>query len=130
MALTEQLPPGGESGPGPGGGTPPRSDISTTTSSLHHQQPLTYAKALGGANGGAPNVRKYAEIIAQQKAERNFLELRIKKVSQINRDTGVVLYKPKNLSFDDIIEFIFEILSIQFEDCIGVDLNAGRYDTR
>ena len=36
----------------------------------------------------------------------------------------------KNLTFDDVSELIFEIINIQFEECIGVDYFTGRYDTR
>ena len=133
MVDTEQPPPGGGRGPGPGGGPnqlQSNSSTSSTTAASNHQESLTYAKALGGATGGSPNLRKYAEIVAQQKADRNVLELKLKKITKIDRDNGDIIHKPRNLSFDDISEFIFETLSIQFEDCIGVDLNTGRYDTR
>ena len=72
---------------------------------------------------------KYAEIIATQKSQRNVLEIKMKKTNQDNRaamDHTIV----KNLTFDDVSELIFEIINIQFEECIGVDYFTGRYDTR
>ena len=38
--------------------------------------------------------------------------------------------QPKGLTIDDLSEFVFEILNVKFEECIGVDFYTGRYDTR
>ena len=49
------------------------------------QKTLTFAEALGGASGGSQSLRKYAEIIALQKKERNVLELKLRKIKPINK---------------------------------------------
>ena len=99
-----------------------------------HQSPdqmsLSYAMAAGGATGGSSNnLRKYAEIIEAQKSDRNVLEVKIKRKNAFNRETNET-GNVKSLTFDDISELVFEVLNVQFEDCIGVDYFTGRYDSR
>ena len=118
----------GDPPPDPGGQeTPiPMSSLSLT---FPDQSTPSYAKAVGGAAGGSKHLKKYAEIIAQQKSQRNVLEVKIKKIAYTNTETNE-LVNPKSLTIEDISEFIFEILNIQFEECVGVDYYTGRYDTR
>ena len=92
------------------------------------QPTLTYAAALGGVSGGKSNLLKYEEIIVQQKTQRNVLEMKIKKV--ITKDNDGEIIQPKSLTIDDLSEFVFEILNVQFDECVGVDFFTGRYDTR
>ena len=66
----------GEPPPGPPGTAPSPSS----------QASLTYAKALGGGSGGSAHLMKYAEIIAQQKTNRNVLEMKVKKIESKNKD--------------------------------------------
>ena len=93
------------------------------------QKTLTFAEALGGASGGSQSLRKYAEIIALQKKERNVLELKLRKIKPININNQEAENVP-NLTFDDLSELIFEVFNIKFEHCIGVDYNTGKYDTK
>ena len=65
-------------------------------------------------------MRTFAQIIEQEKANRNILEIHLSKTAA----------KPKNLTFDDISELIFDILKIKPEDCLGYDYTTGRYDSR
>ena len=74
-------------------------------------------------------LNKYAEIIASQKSQRNVQEVKIKKINPDSR-ADMDSVPTKNLTFDDISELIFEIMNIQFEECIGVDSYTGRYDTK
>ena len=108
------------------GGGPPTIVTPEPSQALPDQITLTYAKALGGGSGGTTQLKKYAEIVAMQKCQRNVLEIKIKKNQKLDKDAE----NYPNLSFDDISEVIFEIINIDFEDCIGVDFNTGRYDTR
>ena len=71
---------------------------------------------------------KYAEIIAQHKSQRNVLEVKLRKIIKINKDTNEKMDPPKNLTIDDLSEIIFETMNIQFKDCLGVDYYTGRYD--
>ena len=76
--------------------------------------------------GGAPSFRPYSQIIEEEKSQRNILEIHLRKVilqDQVNS-------KPKNLSFDDIGDFIFDILKVNPDDCLGFDYTTGRYDSR
>ena len=112
-----------------GGGTRPP-DLTTSPPSPHHQTSLTYAKALGGTSGGSNNLMKYAEIVAKQRAERNVLEVKMKKILTPSSVTGEAPKSPKSLTMDEISELIFDVLGIKFEECIGVDYWTGRYDTK
>ena len=89
------------------------------------QMTPSYAMAVESAPEGS-TLRKFADIIASQKAGRNVLEVRMKKIQNITLEAEPI----KNLNFDDISEIIFEILNIKFEDCVGIDFTSGRYDTK
>ena len=84
------------------------------------QKATTKAWALGGASEGTSNMRTFEQIIEDEKANRNILEIHLSKNPT----------RPKNLTFDDIGEFIFDVLKIKPEDCLGFDYTTGRYDTR
>ena len=97
------------------------------------QQSLTYAKALGGVAGGPSTILKYAEIISNQKSQRNVLEVKIKKIvpKESNRNSvSSPTSLPRSLNTDDLSELVFEVMNIPFEEGIGVDFYTGRYDTR
>ena len=68
---------------------------------------------------------KYAEIVANQRDQRNVLEVKIKKI-QTPSTTDEAPSNPKSLTMDDISEFTFDILGIKFEECVGVDYWTGR----
>ena len=118
--------------PHPGGGANGeiKPNPNTSKSSSPDQLSPTYAKAVGGGAGGQSHLMKYAEIIAQQKSQRNVLEVKLRKIIHINKDTNEKMDPPKNLTIDDLSEIIFETMNIQFKDCLGVDYYTGRYDTR
>ena len=111
-----------------GGTNSPDLRLKNQEDNSEDQNSLTYAKAVGGAVENE-YLKKYSEIIASQKRERNVLEIKLKKLKVPSNDTNEE-GTAKNLSFDDISELIFEALGFQFEDCIGVDYYTGRYDTR
>ena len=108
----------------PGGGVPPPGHPPPSSSPTPDQLSPTYAKAVGGATGSPSQLKKYAEIIAHQKSQRNVLEVKIRKI------TSTGMNPPKHLTLDDISEFIFENLNLQFEECVGVDFFTGRFDTK
>ena len=111
-----------------GGLQGPKVIVTSPVQTNSNQNSLTYAKALGGSSGDSPHLRKYAEIIATQKSQRNVLEMKIKKTNPLN--AGHDSLPTKSLNFDDISELIFEFINIKFEECIGVDYFTGRYDTK
>ena len=75
---------------------------------------------MGGAPEGTKNMRTFSQIIEQEKLNRNILEIHLRKTEA----------KPRNLTFDDIGEFLFDILKINHDDCLGFDYTTGRYDSR
>ena len=113
---------------GKGGTTNP---LQTPPPTSHpDQSSLTYAAALGGAAGGSNIIRKYEEIIAQQKTKRNVLEIKIRKNIPHGSNADNRINQPRSLTIDDLSELVFEVLEVKFEECIGVDFYTGRYDTR
>ena len=63
---------------------------------------------MGRGNATEVKMRSFAEIIAAEKSERNILDM----------------------SYDELGEFIFDILKINPDDCMGFGFNTGRYYTR
>ena len=108
-----------------GGGSTSSSTPTTQTPDL-----VTSAAPWGAyrALGGTQPQRNFAQIISEEKANRNIIEITLKKIITKNEDGTEA--KPVNLTFDDIGEFIFDILKINPDDCLAFDYNTGRYDTR
>ena len=102
----------GDTGQPPPGVGPPQ----LTPPSLHpEQKTVTSAWALGGVSGGTNNMRTFSQILEEEKLNRNILEIHLTKTSWLN-DQGKI-EKPKNLTFDDIGEFIFDILKVSPSTC-------------
>ena len=107
--------------PDKGGGGP-------HTHSIPAQMTMDPAKAGHGVSGGsAPNQRPFAQIIAEETANRNTIQLHLRKIHNTPIGTPSTI---KNLTFEDLGELLFDILKINPEDCVGLDLTTGRYDTR
>ena len=62
-----------------------------------------------------------------RKRKRNILEIHIKKQIQLQNNEQT---KPRNLTFDELSIFIFDILHIQPKDIVTIDYITGRYDHR
>ena len=120
--MGEEPPPGGRPKPPPGGGPVPQS--STTNSSTN----MTSAWAVGaGAAGHERKQRSFAEIMSEQKKNRNILEVIMTKIEKVDNEGKV--YKHKNLTYDEIGIFLFDILKISPADCMRFNYSTGRYDT-
>ena len=91
-------------------------------------QTTTPAWAGGGPTDRTPRLRSFAEIMADQKINRNILEIILKKKSTTDSDGNIV--SPKNLNFDDLGTFLFDVLKIKAEECLRFNYTLGRYDTR
>ena len=111
--------------PPPGGGSQEKSKcvmsapLNNTTSS--------WAEGVG-KTGARKHQRSFAEIIADEKANRNILEIVLTKISATNDDGS--MSKFRNLTFDEIATFIFETLKVSPADCERFNYSTGRYDTR
>ena len=119
----------GESG-GPG---PPINKQSRTTNQQPDQLTMDPARVGHGVPGGyskqpiATQPRPFSQIISEESSTRNIIQLHLKKIPIIEDGNTI---PPKNLSFDQLEEFIFDFLKIDPESCLGIDLTTGRYDTR
>ena len=71
--------------------------------------------------------RPFSQIISEESANRNIIQLHLRKIPTMEDGKYT---SPKNLSFDQLGEFLFDILKIDPEHCLGIDLTTGRYDTR
>ena len=126
------------SGGGDGGGNPPFQnqpsiEANSMTPALARDGnttslPTTSAWAGGGPTERPTRMRSFAEIMAEQKLNRNILEIIMKKKPTIDSSGNVT--NPKNLTFDDLGTFIFDTMKIKAEDCLRFNYTLGRYDTR
>ena len=92
---------------------------------------INTTSAWAGGAGPAGNPRKqrsFAEIITEQKKNRNILEIILTKIQTI--DAAGKTHTRKNLSFDEIGSFLFDILKVNPSDCLRFNYTSGRYDTR
>ena len=104
--------------PDRGGGLPPGSTASNSS--------MTSAWAVGGGDANDVKMRSFAEIIAAEKTQRNILDIHIIRIAS----TEDIHSKPKSLTFDNLGELIFDILSINPDNCIGYNYNSEMYDTK
>ena len=102
----------------PGGGS---DRVNGSVSAL----PATSLWAEGGkSTNAAIKMRSFEEIIADAKANRNILEIHLKK--NLHNETT----KPANLTYDQLGELLFDILKIDSNQCIRFNFSTSRYDTR
>ena len=114
------------------------------------QTTMDLAWARHGVSGGStpqPQQRPFSQIIAEETAYRNTIQLHLRKIhtqpaqtTPTNTSTTTQLpttespttpyTTTKNLTFEDLGEFLFDILKINPEDCLGLDFTTGRYDSR
>ena len=115
---------------GRGPGPPNNSDQSRTQPILPGQ--ITGSSAWYGdrASGGNPMhaMRSFAQIVEDEKRDRNILEISIQKPKPSDDDPEAARIKP--ITFDDLGELIFDVLKINASDCLSFDYNTGRYDCR
>ena len=82
------------------------------------------AWASNGASGGSLNCRSFDQIIEEEKKTRNIIEIHLSKLP--TSDDQII----KNLTFDELGELLFDELKINPSDCVSLDYNTGRYDTK
>ena len=72
-------------------------------------------------------MRTFSQILEDEKRNQNILEIHIRKQVHIENNEQS---KPRNLTFDELSIFIFDILHIKPEDIVAIDYTTGRYDHR
>ena len=115
------------SGGGPG---PPKGNAQPNQNIIHQTLPGQLSGSLAWTRDRAPggnNMRSFAEIVEEEKRDRNILEINIQKIKPTDEKE---MEKTKPITFDDLGELIFDILKIEPADCISFDYNTGRYDSR
>ena len=114
-----------------GGGKGPPLTLASTTPATQSPGQLTNSPewaGTGAPGGTTPNSRSFTQIIEDEKANRNILEITLTKITTTD-SAGNVLKGP-SLNFDDLGELIFDVLKINHEHCLTFDYNTGRYDTK
>ena len=74
-----------------------------------------------------PYMRSFFQIIEDEKKNRNIMEIHITKQTYMENNQ---MTKHRNLTFDELSVFIFDILHIRHEDILAIDYTTGRYDKR
>ena len=123
----------------PGAGPPTNQTLSSPTNkddleslkiSAKPQGPglKTMAEAVKNSSRGPTNMRSFAQILEQEKKDRNILELRINK---IRTDEAVPPpLNSNNMLAEDVGELLFDILRLNPAHCLAYDYNTGRNDTK
>ena len=111
-----------------GGDKPPdRTSLNHTGGPVQTSVPTTSAWALGGAEGTEVKMRSFAQIIAEDKQNRNILEIHL--VKNATNDSNETV-RVKALTYDDLAELIFDVLNVDQSQCIGFNYSTGRYNIR
>ena len=87
---------------------------------------------LGDSGGSDRKVQKdkmrsFAQIISEEKAQRNILEIKITKL-QIEEDGETKQAKP--LTLEDVSVLLFDVIGVKPDECLGVALHTSRFDTK
>ena len=72
-------------------------------------------------------LRSFQQILEDEKANRNILEVKLKKIVKQVEGEPV---KPANLSLEQVGELIFDVIGVNPSDCAGVALTTHRYDSK
>ena len=109
-----------------GGGIPKSNPVNETS---QHQGPPTMTPATGRDSDESQSCRQrsFAEILNEEKLHRNILEVKLTRTS--STQNGVTVKAP-TLNEADLSEFLFDVINLKVEDCLGVALRTHRYDTK
>ena len=88
----------------------------------------TMADVVKNSSGGPPNMRSFAQILEQEKKDRNILELKINKIW--TEEAPPPTSNSNYMSAEDIGELLFDILKLNPSHCLAYDYNTGRNDTK
>ena len=112
------------------GGVKPPDQAALYSQAVNGTSSMTTAKALGGGNPTEEvRMRSFAEIMATEKQDRNILEIHLNRMSNTEPDSNVSS-KAKALTYDDLGELIFDILLVDYSQCMGFNYTTGKYEVR
>ena len=81
-----------------------------------------------GSNGGSKPYpgRSYEQIIAQSTTSNILIRFKLTKIYKPENPD----YKPPTIFPSHFGVFLFDVLKINPEDCLEIDVDTGRYDTK
>ena len=95
--------------------------LKSPTSSAKNLGPglKTMADVVKNSSGGHSNMRSFAQILEQEKKDRNILELKINKIW--TEEAPPPTFNSNNMSAEDIGELLFDILKLNPSHCLAYD---------
>ena len=94
---------------------------------MSDEQSTTPVQTGGGTDNQPRRMRKFDEILEDEKKKRNTLTIKLTKV--VKYEDGKETKAP-SLNIEDISEFIFDVIKLEMKDCAGLALTTPRYDTK
>ena len=82
---------------------------------------------LGDSVGRRNKMRSFAEIIAEEKANRNILKI---KITKIMIDVDGEMMPPKPLTIEDVSVLFFDVIKVKPQECMGVALYTSRFENK
>ena len=107
-------------------GRPPGAVLTTPPDEIQANLQTVTSKE-GDRLDGPQKMRSFAQIIDDERKNRNIIEIKITKIFSV---VDGVTCKPENLTIAQVGELMFDIIKIKPEDCAGVGLYSSRYDTK
>ena len=112
--------------PPPEGGMAHHQPSPPTSSTQLGQTKMTSAWAVGAGVAGTPRKqRSFAEIMADHNKNRNILEIILTKIEKL---VDGKVTKHRNLNYDEIGTYMFDILKIPPTACLRFNYTTGRSD--
>ena len=119
---------GGEPPTDPGGGPQDTFTPASSSQSMEESvQSTVTPPGVGDSIKKPKQMRPFHQILAEEKASRNILEI---KLTKMNVETEGVMGKATSIRFEDVSVLIFDVIAVKPEHCLGVALSTTRYDTK
>ena len=114
----------------PQAGPPKNPMLASPTLTSNPQGPgsKSMADAVKNSSGGPATMRSFAQILEQEKKDRNILELKITKIR--TEEALPSTYNSNNMLAEDIGDLLFDVLKLNPAHCLAYDYNTGRQDTK
>ena len=109
------------------GGDKPPDQAQLYSEATNGSTSTTSAQAGGEGDATEVRMRSFVEILASEQEERNILEIHLTRMSSMVNN---VMTQAKALNHDDIAELIFDLLNVDYKQCVGFNYNTGNYGTR
>ena len=105
------------------GGDKPPDQAQLYSEATNGSTSTTSAQAGGEGDATEVRMRSFVEILASEQEERNILEIHLTRMSSMVNN---VMTQAKALNHDDIAELIFDLLNVDYKQCVGFYYNKPR----